>query len=80
MFRLFYAATLAVTNDDAWRKVEKNCAVARSQRLSGGLTIGEQGLKGSAVVSWTGVLVPARTPEEIVRRLYTDIAKIVQTD
>jgi tripartite-type tricarboxylate transporter receptor subunit TctC len=43
-------------------------------------TLNEQGLKGFEVASWTGVLVPARTPEQIVRRLYTEIAKIVQTD
>jgi tripartite-type tricarboxylate transporter receptor subunit TctC len=40
-------------------------------------TISEQGLKSFEVNSWTGVLAPARTPEAIIRRLYNEVAKIV---
>ncbi len=40
-------------------------------------TISEQGLAGFEVNSWTGVMAPANTPQTIIRRLYAEIAKIV---
>ena len=40
-------------------------------------TISEQGLPGFEVNSWTGVVVPAKTPPAIVRRLYDEIVRIV---
>ena len=43
-------------------------------------TFHEQGLKGFEVSSWTGVVAPAKTPPEIVRRLYDAIAKVMATD
>lgn len=42
-------------------------------------TIAEQGLPGFEVVSWTGVVAPAKTPPAIIRKLYDAIAKIVAT-
>jgi len=42
-------------------------------------TISEQGLTGFEVSSWTGLLAPAGTPEPIVRRLYEEIVRIVNT-
>ena len=43
-------------------------------------TLAEQGLKGFEVVSWTGVVAPAKTPASIVNRLYQEIEKITRTD
>lgn len=42
-------------------------------------TIAEQGLPGFEVVSWTGVVAPAKTPPAIIRKLYDAIAKITAT-
>ena len=43
-------------------------------------TIGEQGLPGFEVNSWSGVLAPAKTPDAIIRLLYEAVAKIVHSD
>ncbi|MBI3069042.1 MAG: hypothetical protein HYY79_09275 [Betaproteobacteria bacterium] len=43
-------------------------------------TIGEQGLTGFEVNSWTGVVAAAKTPQAIIRRLYAVIARIVNDD
>jgi tripartite-type tricarboxylate transporter receptor subunit TctC len=42
-------------------------------------TFAEQGLPGFEVVSWTGVAAPANTPPAIIRRLYNEIVKVVNT-
>jgi tripartite-type tricarboxylate transporter receptor subunit TctC len=42
-------------------------------------TISEQGLTGFDVSSWSGVLAPAKTPAPVILRLYTEIARIVNT-
>jgi len=42
-------------------------------------TIAEQGLPGFNVGSWFGIMAPANTPGAIVQRLYSEIAKIVET-
>jgi tripartite-type tricarboxylate transporter receptor subunit TctC len=39
-------------------------------------TLSEQGLTGFEVTSWTGLLAPARTPEPVIRRLYSEVARI----
>lgn len=41
-------------------------------------TIAEQGLPGFEVNSWTGVVAPAKTPPAVVKRLYAEIAKMVE--
>jgi tripartite-type tricarboxylate transporter receptor subunit TctC len=41
-------------------------------------TAQEAGLPGFEVESWSGFVVPAKTPAVIVRRLYSEIAKIVE--
>ena len=42
-------------------------------------TAQESGLAGFEVGSWTGVLAPAKTPDPIIRRLYDEIARILNT-
>ncbi len=42
-------------------------------------TIAEQGLPGFNVGSWFGIMAPANTSGAIVQRLYSEIAKIVET-
>jgi tripartite-type tricarboxylate transporter receptor subunit TctC len=36
-------------------------------------------LTGFDVSSWSGVLAPAKTPAPVIRRLYTEIVRIVNT-
>ncbi|MDQ6618531.1 MAG: tripartite tricarboxylate transporter substrate binding protein [Pseudomonadota bacterium] len=42
-------------------------------------TLAESGLTGYEIGSWQGVFAPAGTPAEIVRRLNTEIVKIINT-
>ena len=42
-------------------------------------TFHEQGVKNFEVSSWTGVVAPAKTAPEIVRKLYDAIAKVMTT-
>jgi len=41
-------------------------------------TVAESGLPGYEVLTWYGLLAPAATPKEIVARLQTEVAKILQ--
>jgi tripartite-type tricarboxylate transporter receptor subunit TctC len=43
-------------------------------------TFHEQGVKGFEVNSWTGVVAPAKTPPEIIRKLYDAVAQVMKTD
>ena len=42
-------------------------------------TAAEAGLPGYEVQSWTGYMAPAKTPAPILRRLYEELAKIIET-
>jgi tripartite-type tricarboxylate transporter receptor subunit TctC len=42
-------------------------------------TIAEQGLPGFEVNSWTGIVAPAKTSQAIVKRLYGEVVKIVES-
>ena len=42
-------------------------------------TVDESGLKGYEIIGWHGFLAPAATPQEIVRRINTTVAKILGT-
>jgi len=42
-------------------------------------TAAEAGLPGYEVQSWTGYMAPAKTPPAILRRLYDELAKIIET-
>jgi len=56
--------------------------VTGAKRLSAApdiATIAEQGYSGFEVTAWHGVLVPARTPPAIVKRLNSEIVKALQT-
>ena len=50
----------------------------RSPALPDLPTVGESGLPGYEVLTWYGLLAPAATPKEIVARLQSEIAKILQ--
>ena len=43
-------------------------------------TFHEQGVKGFEVNSWTGVVAPAKTPPEIVRKVHEAIAKVMASE
>jgi tripartite-type tricarboxylate transporter receptor subunit TctC len=43
-------------------------------------TFHEQGVKGFEVNSWTGVVAPAKTPPEIVRKVYEAIVKVMAAE
>jgi tripartite-type tricarboxylate transporter receptor subunit TctC len=58
----------------------KALAVTSSKRVAGFdqiPTMIEGGVAGYEVVSWQGIFAPAKTPPEIVRRLNTEIVKII---
>ena len=52
---------------------------ARSPSLPDVPTIREQGYPSLAFTSWFGIVVPAKTPPEIVRKLNPDIVRAVQS-
>ena len=57
-------------------------AVAAPQRLPTFAdlpTSAEAGLPGYEVQSWTGYMAPAKTPTVVLRRLYDELAKIIET-
>jgi tripartite-type tricarboxylate transporter receptor subunit TctC len=43
-------------------------------------TVAEQGVPGFNVASWFGIMAPAGTPAPIVQRLYSEVAKVVETE
>lgn len=49
----------------------------RSSLMPGVSTLRESGISGLEVYSWTGVLAPATTPQEIIARLHAEIVKIL---
>ncbi len=51
----------------------------RSQLASDVPTISESGLPGFAAESWIGVIAPARTPPDIVRRLNSHLVAILES-
>jgi tripartite-type tricarboxylate transporter receptor subunit TctC len=42
-------------------------------------TMSESGLPGFEVVAWYGIVAPARTPEEVIGRLNSEIVKVLRT-
>ena len=50
----------------------------RSPQMPDVPTVAESGVPGFDVSAWNGVLVPAQTPDEIVRKLHGDMTKVVQ--
>lgn len=52
-------------------------SLQRSPQMPDVPTIAEQGLPGFEVNSWSGVVAPAKTPAAIVKRLYSEIAAVV---
>jgi tripartite-type tricarboxylate transporter receptor subunit TctC len=58
-------------------------AIAESRRwpaLPEVPTLVESGVEGADVSSWTGLLAPARTPREVIRRLEAEIARITAAE
>lgn len=52
---------------------------ARSPLLPDVPTMTQAGLKGFEVSAWYGIVVPARTPQPIIARLYAETAKALQS-
>ena len=52
-------------------------SAARSPAAPDVPTIAQSGLKGYEVINWYGVLVPARTPKEIVGKLNGEVVRIM---
>ena len=51
----------------------------RSTQLPDVPTVTESGIPDFDVSAWNGLVAPARTPDEIVAKVYGDVAKIAQT-
>lgn len=54
-------------------------SLTRSPQLPNVPTVDEAGLSGFEVVQWYGVLAPAGTPQDIVRRLHAEIFRALDT-
>ena len=59
-------------------KMLATTGLARSRILPQVPTVSESGLKDYEVTTWYGILVPAGTPEAIVNKLQTDIARVIR--
>ena len=44
----------------------------------GGVTVAEAGVSGYVFDPWFGILAPAKTPQSLLTRLSTEIARILQ--
>ena len=53
-------------------------SIRRSSQLPDTPTVAESGVPGFDVSAWNGILVPAKTPDDIVNKLQIDIAKVIQ--
>lgn len=52
-------------------------SAARSSAAPDVPTMEESGVKGCVISEWNGILAPAGTPQPIVERLYTELARIM---
>ena len=77
----FAGAPIAIPNADQGKVVAlASTSPQRSPRLPQIPTIAENGLPGYDVTPWYGIVAPAKTPPEVIKRLHEEIAKIMQTD
>ncbi|MSQ57721.1 MAG: tripartite tricarboxylate transporter substrate binding protein [Limnohabitans sp.] len=53
-------------------------SIKRSSQLPDTPTVAESGVPGFDVSAWNGILVPSKTPDDVVNKLQADIAKVVQ--
>jgi tripartite-type tricarboxylate transporter receptor subunit TctC len=60
-------------------KVLAVTSAKRSAQLPDVPTVTEAGIADFDVSAWNGLVAPARTPDEVVARIYADVAKIAQT-
>jgi tripartite-type tricarboxylate transporter receptor subunit TctC len=71
-----FASTTSVLHIKAGRLIGLGVTGAkRSRALPDVPTVAEAGVPGYEAAAWYGVLVPARTPNSIVAKLHTDLAK-----
>ena len=61
-------------------KVLAVTSAKRSSQLPDVPTVTEAGIADFDVSAWNGLVAPARTPDEVVARVYADVAKIAQTE
>ena len=74
-----FASTTSVPHIKAGKLIALGVTSAkRSSALPDVPTIAEAGLPGYLAAAWYGVLVPARTPAPIVRKLHADFRKAAQ--
>jgi tripartite-type tricarboxylate transporter receptor subunit TctC len=60
-------------------KVLAVTSAKRSAQLPDVPTVSESGIPDFDVSAWNGLVAPARTPDEVVAKVYADVAKIAQT-
>jgi tripartite-type tricarboxylate transporter receptor subunit TctC len=74
----FYSASATAQHVRAGRlKALATTGARRSAFLPDLPTIAESALPGYEASTWAGVLVPARTPEAIVKRLHADLMRVL---
>jgi tripartite-type tricarboxylate transporter receptor subunit TctC len=60
-------------------KVLAVTSAKRSSQLPDVPTVAEAGIAGFDVSAWNGLVVPARTPDEVVAKVHGDVIRIAQT-
>jgi tripartite-type tricarboxylate transporter receptor subunit TctC len=60
-------------------KVLAVTSAKRSTQLPDVPTVTEAGIPDFDVSAWNGLVAPARTPDDVVAKVYADVAKIAQT-
>ena len=60
-------------------KVLAVTSAKRSTQLPDVPTVSESGIPDFDVSAWNGLVAPARTPDDVVAKVYADVAKIAQT-
>jgi tripartite-type tricarboxylate transporter receptor subunit TctC len=60
-------------------KVLAVTSAKRSTQLPDVPTVSESGIPDFDVSAWNGLVAPARTPDEVVAKVYGDVAKVAQT-
>jgi len=48
-------------------------------QLPGAAPMADQGVKGFSALAWWGVIAPAKTPPELVKRMHAELAKALKT-
>jgi tripartite-type tricarboxylate transporter receptor subunit TctC len=73
-------ASVVLPQDKAGRlRAIATCSLSRLESAPQIPTVAESGVPGYEAAQWYGIIVPAATPDALVRRLNRELVKVVQT-